>query len=272
MIYRPRVVLPASRRRGITLIEFLVVVTAVASMLGLSAVTIQVLLRLNVDGQSRVTSSLAVERLARQFRTDVHGSDRAELASDPQARSTPANLRLTYDPDRVIAYSADDHTGTVVRTESRAGKRTTHESYALGHSHAARFELRAEPRRPWAVLVMTQVGISKAEPPRPLEVIALQGKDRAHQIRQAGGRAAMIRKNRGKPRRGMTVIAVLICLIVVTLLGAALIRVALVQREVVRAHEQRLQAEWLAESGALRRARAARGRRRVQRRNLVRQG
>jgi hypothetical protein len=52
------------------------------------------------------------------------------------------------------------------------------------------------------------------------------------------------------PRRGMTVVAVLICLIVITVISVALLKVALSQRKLVRGLEHRLQAEWLAESGA----------------------
>ncbi len=57
---------------------------------------------------------------------------------------------------------------------------------------------------------------------------------------------------RRRPRRGLTVVAVLICLIVITLTGGALIKSALAQRKLVRAQEHRLQADWLAESGAQR--------------------
>jgi hypothetical protein len=57
---------------------------------------------------------------------------------------------------------------------------------------------------------------------------------------------------RRRPRRGLTVFAVLICLIVITLTGGALIKSALAQRKLVRAQEHRLQADWLAESGAQR--------------------
>jgi type II secretory pathway pseudopilin PulG len=54
---------------------------------------------------------------------------------------------------------------------------------------------------------------------------------------------------RQKPPRGMTAVAVLICLIVVTMISGALLRVGLTHRDQVRSQEQRLQAEWLAESG-----------------------
>jgi hypothetical protein len=51
------------------------------------------------------------------------------------------------------------------------------------------------------------------------------------------------------PRRGLTVVAVLMCLIVLTLLGAALLKLGLVRRQINRNYELRLQAEWLLESG-----------------------
>ena len=51
------------------------------------------------------------------------------------------------------------------------------------------------------------------------------------------------------PRRGMTVVAVLVCLIVLTLMGAALLKLGLVRRQINRDFEIRLQAEWLLESG-----------------------
>jgi type II secretory pathway pseudopilin PulG len=65
----------------------------------------------------------------------------------------------------------------------------------------------------------------------------------------------MIHPKARKPRRGLTMIAVLVCLLVMMLLGAALLRVALQERDGNRDQERRLQAEWLVESG-LERARA----------------
>lgn len=50
-------------------------------------------------------------------------------------------------------------------------------------------------------------------------------------------------------RRGMTVVAVLMCLIVLTLIGASLLKLGLVRRQINRDTELRLQAEWLLESG-----------------------
>jgi Tfp pilus assembly protein PilX len=59
----------------------------------------------------------------------------------------------------------------------------------------------------------------------------------------------MIRPPAVQPSRGMTVVAVLVCLIIVTLVTSAVLKVGLAQRELARVQERRLQAEWLAQSG-----------------------
>jgi hypothetical protein len=51
------------------------------------------------------------------------------------------------------------------------------------------------------------------------------------------------------PRRGITAVVVLICLVVVSLLSGVLLKVGMAHRQTVRAEERRLQAEWLAQSG-----------------------
>ena len=63
-------------------------------------------------------------------------------------------------------------------------------------------------------------------------------------------------------RRGLTAVAVLVCLVVVTLVSGVLLKVGLAHRDQVRSQEHRLQAEWLAQSGldrALARLAADRG-------------
>jgi type II secretory pathway pseudopilin PulG len=62
----------------------------------------------------------------------------------------------------------------------------------------------------------------------------------------------MIATRARKPSRGMTVVAVLVCLIIVTLISGAVLKVSVAHRELARSQERRLQAEWLAESGAQR--------------------
>jgi type II secretory pathway component PulK len=62
----------------------------------------------------------------------------------------------------------------------------------------------------------------------------------------------MIVKKNVRSSRGLTVVAVLVCLIIITLVSGSVLKIGLAQRELARAHERRLQAEWLAESGVQR--------------------
>ncbi len=50
-------------------------------------------------------------------------------------------------------------------------------------------------------------------------------------------------------RRGLTTVAVLICLLVLGLIAGVLVKLGVAYRDQVRTEERRLQAEWLAEAG-----------------------
>ena len=170
-------------RRGISLIELLVVMSSVAIVLGLCAVTIQLLFRLNADGHARFSASASFARLASQFREDIHASDRVALLPAAKAGAGPGepkaatSLRLTRGPQTVITYEARE--GRVARVETASGTMKGHESYVVGKSNMVAFERRDERSLRFVVMVMSRkVGKDALEPPRPLEVLALQGKDR----------------------------------------------------------------------------------------------
>jgi len=184
MIRRTGIESPISSRRGITIIEVLILITGVAMMLGLCAISLQLLMQLNADGQARLRGAMALERLSRQLRDDVHGCEAAQLAADLKTPVKPAGLRLTMEPDHSVTYEVRD--GSVVRDESRAGKTVRHESYSLPPHRVARFEERQEVAHRLVALVVTQVpGKSRTDPAWPLEVVALPGKDRLE--RRGGG-------------------------------------------------------------------------------------
>ncbi|MGP0065206.1 MAG: hypothetical protein ACLQGP_16600 [Isosphaeraceae bacterium] len=56
-------------------------------------------------------------------------------------------------------------------------------------------------------------------------------------------------RSRNRPRRGLTAVAVLVCLIILTMVAGAVLKVDLARRQQLRAQEHQLQAEWLAEAG-----------------------
>ncbi len=59
----------------------------------------------------------------------------------------------------------------------------------------------------------------------------------------------ILRTTAATRRRGLTSVAVLVCLIIITMISGAVLRVGLACRDEIRAQERSLQAEWLAEAG-----------------------
>ncbi len=167
--------------------------SSVAVVLGLCAVTIQLLFRLNADGHARLSASASFARLASQFREDIHASEDVVLspsgkpgtkASDPKVS---ASLRLTRGPQTVITYEAKE--GRVARVVTASGTMKGHESYVVGKGNVVAFEHRDEGALRFVVMIMSrEVGKGRLEPPRPLEVLALPGKDRAATSRTKGAR------------------------------------------------------------------------------------
>jgi hypothetical protein len=172
-------------RRGISLIETLVVITCVGVVLGMSALTIQILLRVFSDSQARVSSSFVLERLARQLRADAHSSETARLDGDPgNAPAQRASLKLNPEPGREVTYKVVER--AVERDETVSGKRMRHESFMLERGRHARFALGAEAGRAMVSLVV-EPGPGIAGSPRPLEVLALLGKHRGSPVLKSGG-------------------------------------------------------------------------------------
>jgi hypothetical protein len=173
-----------SARRGITILEVLIVVTGVALMLGLCAVSIQLLMRLNSDGMSRVGAAVALERLGRQLRNDVHASQTAEVASEGK----PASLRLVFASSHIVSYESS--ASRVVRTETTGGNVARHESFSLPNGTTARFELReVASRRLVALVTSRSATTNQVEPPRPLDLVACVGKDHLGAHEKMGGKA-----------------------------------------------------------------------------------
>jgi hypothetical protein len=179
-------------RRGITLIEVVVLMSGVAVVLGLCAVTIQLLFRLDADGHARLSASASFARLAARFRADVHACDEAAIVpaakagtGPGEAKATPS-LRLTRGPKTVITYEARE--GRVARVETASGTVKAHESYQVGKRNVVAFESREEGAHRFLVMIMRrEARKSELEPDRPLEVLAVPGKDRLAASATKGG-------------------------------------------------------------------------------------
>jgi prepilin-type N-terminal cleavage/methylation domain-containing protein len=168
-------------RRGYSLIEMIVVISGLAVLLGLCAVTIQLLMCVSADAQARRSHAAALGRLAEQFREDVHGCDDAE--------ARPAGgLRLTRRPRVVIDYQTRE--GRVDRIESVDGQVSQHESFTLGRHSSMALERRdVGLRRFLALVVNPNARTGRPDPARPMEILALVGRDRPESAPSKRGQA-----------------------------------------------------------------------------------
>ena len=167
-----------ARRRGVSLIELMVVMTGVAVVLGLCAVTIQALMKVNADAQARLNASEALARLASQFREDVHSSEHIELLADTKSSGTKPSktLRIIREPHLVVTYEVSP--GRVARLESSSGKMSRHELFRVGKGRVVTFQRRNEGSRHFVALVISRESErGMPEPDHPLEVLALLGRD-----------------------------------------------------------------------------------------------
>ncbi len=174
------------RRRGITIIEMMVLITAVATTLGLCAFTIQALLRLKTDGQSRLNAQVGLERLARQLRSDAHAAADAQLDAAPAGGGKAPGLRLALGPKHDVVY--EPRKSAVIRVESQDGNVARREQYSLPAAREIDFQIRSEAGRQFVALLIKKhdrtTGTASA---RPLEAVALVGKRHALAVGKKGG-------------------------------------------------------------------------------------
>jgi hypothetical protein len=166
------------RRRGITMIEMVVLMTGVAAMLGLCTVLLQLFMKLDADSRARVQGASAAARLAEQFRLDVHSARSARLVDGAAGGKAPVGLRLEPGADRTIDYQVKG-IGIVQRVESRKGAPPHRERYEVPHTGPVKLLLEQEKSGPtFATLAMDrEVAMDRTETPRAVEVTALVGKN-----------------------------------------------------------------------------------------------
>jgi type II secretory pathway component PulJ len=165
------------RPRGITIIETIVLMTAVAAMLGLCVLMLQLLMRLSVDSRARLDGATSLDRLARQFRRDVHEAGAARQLERPAAKL--AGLRLEPGSRHAVEYQLMEN-GKIARVETRDENLVRREIYDIPHggSGRARLALTEHDGKRFAELrVDRQASRKGSDPERPYEILALVGKN-----------------------------------------------------------------------------------------------
>lgn len=168
-------------RRGYSLIELMTVISVVGVLLGLCALTVQLLLRVSSDARDRSSTSASLGRLAERFREDVHSSHKADVEQ-------AARLRLSIGSGPAIAIAYEAKSGRIDRVQSRDGTVVARESFALGRRATARFESRDDdPGRFVALVVIPDTRAGSTDSSHPLEILARVKIDRPPPAPEKGG-------------------------------------------------------------------------------------
>jgi len=118
-----------NRRRGYSLIEILVVIATGAAMMGVALGLLGMLIRLEQASRREVQEETVMNRLADQFRRDVHAADRLAVASAPGVADLPPVWQFPLEAGHVVEYRAEQ--GELVRIERRDDKVLKQESFSL---------------------------------------------------------------------------------------------------------------------------------------------
>lgn len=165
-------------RRGFTLIEVTVLMTAVAVMLGLCVVVLQLALRLETDARGRFDRANVLNRLAERFRADIHGARGVESA--PEKIEV---LRVDSASGRAIEYRINE-AGEVARVETEGDKIVHREAFRAPQIAETRLEVREIDGHRFAVLsVETATRPDRIDPARKLEVLARIGKNARGEVK-----------------------------------------------------------------------------------------
>ena len=192
------------KRLGFTLMEMVVVIAVTTVLMVLAAGLLQTLFRVQQGGRERFQHHASLDRLARQFREDVHAAEglAAEGAggpievgqvvqvpprpSAPDAKKTPDPLpqdpkkpprwRLGLPGGRTVQYLVQDE--TVVRSEREGDKPVSQETFLLPPGAEVEVRLRGDKRPPLAALrVSVNAEAGTSLPPPVLLVEGVLGLD-----------------------------------------------------------------------------------------------
>ena len=124
------------RPAAVTLLEMVVAMALTGAVLGLAGVLFARLLSGDQAGARHATRTAGLERLAAQWRSDVHAASAVMLEpAEPQ----PATLARLTIAGRDVVYEALDN--AVTRRESLSGSTIADEVYRLGDARVEGFTL-----------------------------------------------------------------------------------------------------------------------------------
>ena len=124
------------QRRGVTLVEMLVVISTMSVIMALGITTIFLMMRAEGSGAKALVDSMTYARMANSFRQDVHAARDIQLVAD--APDKPNSLRLRLSQTEQVTYQIDDE--NVIRITKTNDKVDHLEQFRLPNVKAG-FEL-----------------------------------------------------------------------------------------------------------------------------------
>jgi type II secretory pathway pseudopilin PulG len=177
-------------RRGMTIVELLVVIAVQSALLALMAGLFAVLYQADRHGRAQIEAATWLEALGDAFRRDVRaatprGASSADSVAPPKgatggesaaAAATPALLVLELPDGRTVRYTIE--TGGVARVESRGQQTLRRELFRLPAGARATVESAEDAGMPLVRLVVESQRKPSSAPPVRWQFDAMLSRDR----------------------------------------------------------------------------------------------
>lgn len=153
-------------RRGYTLIEMLVAITAGVVVMAVATGMLHTLMRLEQQSHKRFTERAAVARLTDQFRRDAHAALEATLIAPEEGKPVGGLAwRFALADDHRVEYRSDLE--GLLRTESLGDRTTAEERYAFATTVRAAVDLDSSENVPMVRLRLEGVSVPGGDAPMP---------------------------------------------------------------------------------------------------------
>ena len=157
-------------RRALTLIEMIVTISVAATLTGIALCLLVVMLRAERSGRAHVAEAESLDRLADQFRQDVHAAVGEAVVSGKDLHQ----WRLDLTGNRTVQYTIADN--DISRNERAGSKDVRRESYKLpgGSTVAVAVDRATNPPLVSLTIELKDASLRSAHPYR---VEAVLGRD-----------------------------------------------------------------------------------------------
>lgn len=168
-----------TNRRGVSLVELLVVISTGMIVVGLAVALVRTLVGAHRAAEAHLVRSDAGRRLCESFRSHVRAAGAAEYTEEDGV----GRLELTFDDGHQVEFRSAEQ--VVTRTERDQGVERRREKYTLPANSAARFEVQSDNNTKTVKLAITQTP-SRAADGALREFVAVATLNRDHRFVSKG--------------------------------------------------------------------------------------